>query len=132
MFTLICGIPNAGKTTYSSRYDNVIHMDEVIPKRRGLAYEEVCDAISECDSDICVEGVFIASRIRRKLCESYNGKKVCLWLNTSIDECIAREDRKRPSFIIRNCADCFEPPTLDEGWDEIIIIRGEHEQRISR
>ena len=26
---LICGIPNAGKTTYSQRYSDVIHFDEV-------------------------------------------------------------------------------------------------------
>ena len=131
MLTLICGIPNAGKTTYSSRYENVIHMDEVIPKKRGLAYEEVCDMISHND-DVCVEGVFVAARTRRKLCEAHDGKKVCIWLNTPIEECIAREDRGRGTGIIRSCADFFEEPTLDEGWDEIIIIRGNNEQRYSR
>jgi predicted kinase len=132
MFTLICGIPNAGKTTYSSKYSNVIHMDDVVPQKKGLAYEEVCDSLFKCDSDICLEGVFVASRIRRKLCESYKGEKICLWLDTPIEECIARENRHRGTFIISNCAQHFEPPTLDEGWNEIIIIRGEHEQRICR
>ena len=128
MFTLICGIPNAGKTTYSSQFKNVIHMDEIIPKKKNLAYEEVCDMIAKSNDDIYVEGVFTASHIRKQLCDAYNGRKICIWLNTSVDECIAREDRQRATFIIRNCAEFFSPPTFKEGWDEIIIIENNQKE----
>ena len=111
MFTLICGVPNAGKTTFSSHYENVIHMDDFIAKKRGLAHEEICEVIAHSD-DICVEGVFVSSRVRRRLCNAYNGKKVCIWLNPSVEECIAREERGRGTGVIRSCSEAFEPPTL--------------------
>lgn len=130
MLVLICGIPNAGKTTYSSRYKNVIHTDDVVPSGRGH-HQTVRDMVANED-DVCVEGTFIIARHRKKLAEAYNGnRKVCIWLDTPLDECIKREDRGRGTLITRNCSALFEPPTLDEGWDEIIIIRGDYEQSSS-
>lgn len=117
-FNLICGIPNAGKTTYSSKYENVIHTDEI--KKTRL----VCDMVSNAGDNVCVEGIWISAHIRKELLRSYkgNGKKVCVWLNTPYEECVKREDRGRGTLIIQNCHELFEPPTYEEGWDEIIII----------
>ena len=126
MIALICGLPNAGKTTYSARYSNVIHIDEVRSKN---ALEMV-----KTTSNVCIDGVFPFSDKRKEFLNAYggDGKKVCIWLNTPYDVCVKRENRNRSRIIIDNCHKLFEPPTLDEGWDEIIIIRGEHEQRICR
>lgn len=52
-------------------------------------------------------------------------KKTCIWIDTPLEECIQREDRNRPIEIILLHADTFEPPTYDEGWDEIIVIKGD-------
>lgn len=125
MLTLICGIPNAGKTTFSQRFNNVIHFDDV---QKTFV---VCEMVSNED-DVCVEGAFLDSRRRRKIAEAYKGKKVCIWLNTPLDECIARENRGRQKGLFRICADGFEPPTYAEGWDEIIVIRGDEEEHITR
>lgn len=127
MFTLICGLPNAGKTTYSLRYPKAIHMDEVRQRRKAVEMVKSAD-------DICIEGVFPFSDSRKEFVEAYihGGRKICVWLDTPFDECIKRENRNRSHIIIENCREYFEPPTLDEGWDEIIIIRGEHEQCINR
>lgn len=116
MLTLICGIPNAGKTTYSKQYENVLHLDEINNRKKIL------DIVSKSD-DICVEGIYINHRDRRDLVNAYHGdKKVCVWLNISVEESLKRETRKRSKLIIENCSKLFENPSLSEGWDEIIII----------
>lgn len=127
MVTLICGLPNSGKTTYSRKYDNVIHLDDVGHK--------VFDAVKESNDDVVVEGIFILRSTRTKLLKAYNGdgKRICVWLDVSPEECERRENRNRAKYAIWNCHSVFEPPTLDEGWDEIIIIRGDDNvERINR
>ena len=116
MLTLICGLPNAGKTTYSQRFDNVIHLDEVGRTSR------VCEMV-EGMGDTVVEGVFATSLKRRQLIDAGGGYSKCIWLDVPLDECKRREDRGRPEFILENAAKYFEPPTYDEGWDEIEVIR---------
>lgn len=130
--TLIVGIPNAGKTTYSERYANVIHFDEI--KGRGVVrFNKVVDMVKENNS-LCVEGVYEKARQRIPLVEASKQRNVCIWLDTVVDTCVERErnGRKRSEHMVIWASQRFEPPTLDEGWDEIIIIRGDDEQRISK
>lgn len=121
---LICGLPNAGKTTYSSRFANVIHFDEVKGGRHRN--DIVIDKVKK-RQNIVVEGVYDKAEDRKKLVEASQEKNTCIWLDVSVDECIEREGRyrKRGKHLIIWCAESFEPPTLDEGWDEIIVIREE-------
>ena len=123
---LICGIPNAGKTTYSSRFDNALHLDEI-----GAA-DKVIGKMKQIDGDVVVEGYFGSAENRRKVRSAYNGEARCVFIDISVKESIKREKRNRHEAILRNASRFFEPPTLDEGWNEIIIIRGEHEQHICR
>lgn len=122
MLTLICGKPRAGKTTFSEQYDNVIHLDT------SGAYQGVLNRLKRKQGDIIVEGVYNTHWQREALIKSYNGEgHRCIWLDTA-DE--VRQTRKGwDKYCDRQP---FEPPTLEEGWDEIIIIRGDHEQRIDR
>ena len=120
MLTLICGMPRAGKTTYAKRFDNVIHLD-------GLGYHNVKTKVSPCTDDITVEGVYEHPRQRTSLIEAYKGKGArCIWLDTPL------EVRKTRPMWQPYHGLVFIPPTLEEGWDEIIIIRGDHEQCINR
>ena len=122
MLTLICGIPNSGKTTYSKKFENVVHLDEVEPVN-GSYTEGVRVLVSETLGDICVEGLYCTSRDRKKLLDKYHGERTkCIWIDTPLDVCISREDRDRATVLIRNCAQIFEPPAYDEGWNEIQVI----------
>ena len=129
---LICGIPNAGKTTYSQRFDNVIHMDDVASKGRALS--RILKIVSTSKEDVCIEGVFISAHQRKQLVDACNHewKNICIWLDTPLEECIKRENRGRKSNLMQNCYACMQPPTFAEGWDEIVIIRGDDEQRYYR
>lgn len=127
MLTLICGLPNAGKTTYSLQFDKPLHLDEI-----GSA-DNVIDKMKQIDGDVVVEGFFGKSADRRKIRSAYSGEAVCIFIDISVEESIRRENRNRHPNILRNASNKFEPPTLDEGWDEIRIMRGgENEQRSRR
>ena len=128
---LICGLPNAGKTTYSQKFNNVIHFDEVKGGRHRM---DIVVENVEKQNTIVVEGVYDKATERRRLVEASKEKNTCIWLDTPVDECLKREKggRHRGEHLIIWCAESFEPPTFSEGWDEIIIIRGIYEQRISR
>ena len=117
MLTLICGLPNAGKTTYSQQFDKPLHLDEI-----GTV-DNVINMMNQIDGDVVVEGFFGASADRKKIRSAYSGDAVCIFLDISVDESIKRENRNRHPSILRNAFTKFEPPTLDEGWDEIRIMR---------
>lgn len=124
MLTLICGLPRAGKTTFSSRYTcKVLHLDEFGAFSR--AYSRIEDRLT--DEDIVVEGIYDKAELRRSLANVYKGHgRVCIWLDTPIE---MKRTRKHYS---KYCEYTFEPPTYNEGWDEIIIIRGEEEIRLQK
>ena len=81
------------------------------------------------DGDVVVEGIYDTAELRTELLNSYKGQgeKICVWLDTPLDVIKSRFFHVPPKHPYP-----FEPPTLDEGWDEIIIIRGDDEQRISK
>ena len=115
MLILICGRSRAGKTTYSQRFENVIHLDEV-----GFSYERCRSYVH--DGDVVVEGVYDKAQLRKSLLSSYSGdSRKCIWLDTPTEIRRSRKGYSKLSDIP------FEPPTLEEGWDEIVIIRGEND-----
>lgn len=120
---LICGIPDAGKTTYSQRFPDVIHYDDVKGGRRRR--QLVIDMVRE-NPTICVEGVYGSAQDRSDLVMASNVENTCIWLNTPEDVCIERElngrRRSMSGHMIKWAAEEFEPPTYDEGWDKIEVI----------
>lgn len=114
MLTLVCGLPNAGKTT---GYPDALHQDEL------GAIENVCAAVSQLDGDAVVEGYFPTADGRRRVREAYGGAARCVFIDITAEESIRRERRNRPAGVLRNAARFFEPPTYAEGWDEIQRIK---------
>ena len=112
MMTLVCGMPNSGKTAYSERFENVIHFDDYL----GGRYREGYKVASETD-EVCVEGLFQRRKTRMELLEACGHERnVCIFLDTPAEVCMQREMFKGHTYM--------EPPTYDEGWDEIIVLRG--------
>ena len=130
MLILICGIPSAGKTTYSKRFENVIHFDDY--SRHCLSqYRRCSEDAAKVKGDVCVEGLY-NTKFYRKMLLHYcfdQDQKVCIWLDTDVELCCKRENayRNRGSFLIRNNYKILEPPSLDEGWDKIICIKNNNE-----
>ena len=113
---LIMGIPNAGKTTYSHRFDDVIHADDYIGDHD--AYVELLRTV---DGE-CIEGLYTTRKSRELLLsECPNAqRKTCIFIDTPEDVCMAREGEHNGSIPYH--AFILEPPVYEEGWDEIIIV----------
>ena len=116
---LICGLPNSGKTTYSQRFDNVLHLDD-FPRSKFLNCNK---AVAEADGDIVVEGIYNTKCRRNLLLQSAKGRKVCIWIDTPYEVCLDRCQTEEQKRIVNIAMDMFQEPTLDEGWDEIIIVK---------
>ena len=120
-FILILGLSSSGKTQYSEKYQNSYHLDQ------GFNIEQI-----EKNQDITVEGVFLRKKSRLSILNNLdsNFKKVCIWIDTPTGICIEREkqDRNRPAMLIFQQAASFQPPTYDEGWDEIWIVPNGNEE----
>lgn len=128
MVTLICGIPNSGKSTYGINYDSVIHFDDIPHKNPSEQFATCNQLVSKSRESICVEGLYNNRRRRTEFIEAVKHKqeqKVCIWLDTPVEVCLEREHnyRHRPDSIVLHHAKIFEPPTYSEGWDEIWIVR---------
>lgn len=116
---LIIGIPNAGKTTYAAQYSDVVHYDDTsrLPREERLSIA----AKSEC-----AEGIYNTRKSRTEILKKAGeGRHVCVWIDTPIEICLERErnGRMRGDGLVLHHAKRFEPPTYDEGWDEIKRIR---------
>lgn len=128
MITLICGVGRAGKTTYSQRYENVVHLDSLghIPYRYMNANKIVANM-----RDIVIEGIYSKRERRIELLNAYTGEnKKCIWLDTPAET--VKERLAKTHIPLSDRHFDFEPPSLDEGWDEITIIRGENDAECYR
>lgn len=127
MINLVCGRSRSGKTIYCKRFERVLHLDGfgIMPNN----YNKLLKKAEKTDSDLVVDGVYDTAELRTNLLNAYKGggKRTCIWLDTPLDVIESR-------FVVIPSKHPypFEPPTFEEGWDEIIIIRGNDEQCINR
>ena len=122
MLYLICGLPNAGKTTYSNKFESVLHYDDI----SRLSFAERNEIYRNTDAE-CIEGIYNTIKSRKNIleCVKETDKRVCIWIDTPLEICLERERnyRHRPEQMVKHSYDAFQPPTYDEGWDEIIVVR---------
>lgn len=127
---IIIGIPNAGKTTYSKRYNSVLHYDDI----SSLKKEQRNEIYRTTDVE-CIEGIYNTRKSRLNLLKQIKSEhNTLIWLDTPTDECLERERkyRLRCDHLVLSHARHFEIPTLAEGWDEIILIRPNEVRKIKR
>lgn len=117
MLILIMGLPNSGKTTYSQKFDNVLHLDD-FPNSKFLNCNK---EVSKRNGNIVVEGIYNLRCRRELLLKNVNGEKICIWIDTPLEECLRRSGR--PKEVVQQDYNVFQPPTYEEGWDDIIRIK---------
>ena len=117
--TLVCGLPNAGKTTFCKKYDNVIHLDSMGHSTYEERFNECIIIAVNNSGDIVIDGNFYSKRIRKNMISALNQqqcKKVCIWINTPLETCLKRADSGGRSREIVNHIN---------KWDELIMLNGD-------
>jgi predicted kinase len=56
-------------------------------------------------------------------------RTVAVWVNTPLDQALAQnakrpDDEVVPEFAVRSVFELLEAPTLEEGFDELILVNG--------
>lgn len=147
---LLVGASNSGKTTFANlalqscptpfiyinadKMRGLIGKDESDQSVNGLVFatlERMCDYLMSLNKPIIVDCTNYNKKNRKlwvALAKKYNYKLAAVILNTKIEECIARNekrDRKVPVEIIQKHFDNFEVPTLEEGFESIEYTDGQ-------
>lgn len=139
---VLSGIPGSGKSTLAKQlaeqYNAIVHSYDDIPGAwgnrdiDGSFYNQWVDNIKadlQNGSSVVCDSTALTSVNRKTFLKELSGfdcKKILVVKVVPVDECLRRNKgrfRKVPEEQIQLTARLLEPPTPDEGWDEILISR---------
>lgn len=140
LLIVLCGIPGSGKTTLSEQMadeqDAVLYCFDKrkgafsptkAPSVRQQMYAEIAEDLRSGKSVVC-DDVNVYKAYRKNILNAVSGidcRKVLIVLTTPLDECLRRNANRKcrlPDALIHGINGAYEPPTLEEGWDEIVYI----------
>ena len=130
MITVLCGIPASGKTTISKKIaekQNTIRFsfDEIGCLQHNELIPCVIEAL-QSGKNVVVDSVYTRASWRKDILEAIKNidcQRILIYMDTPLEECIRRNSQRPnqlPDFMVRDIYNSIEPPTLDEGWDEIL------------
>ena len=138
-FYVLCGLPASGKTTLSQELAKTTksklycfddYPDSHNPRKSKEVKEQMYQGILADLSQGCnivLDDLHTQKEWRENLLaiiEDINCKKILIVMETPIGECLRRNKQRinrLPEFVIQILNQRYEAPTLDEGWDEIIL-----------
>ena len=130
----IIGPSGSGKTTLShkiTKEHNAVRWsgDETKLRPKRLI-PLVVESLKDNDT-IVLDFLSTKLKLRQYILEELKDiecKKILVFMNTPLEECMRRnllKDDPLPQFVIEDTHSSLEYPTLDEGWDEIIVINND-------
>lgn len=138
LYTMV-GLPGSGKSTFAKNHPECIVVssdavraelfgDEAVqsdPKRVfAIVDSRVCDALND-GHDVIYDATSLTKKIRHDIIHTFKAEHIAVFVNTPVDECIRRDalrTRTVGAEVIHNMAARLVVPTLEEGFDSIIII----------
>lgn len=129
---LFCGTPGSGKTTRSKQMAEQHNAERIsFDERHCLRHIDMIPPILEAltnEKNVVADSVFTRVKQRTAILDAIKDfpcKKVLMVMSTPLDECLRRNanrNNRLPDFVVEAIHQSFEQPTLEEGWDEIIVI----------
>jgi tRNA uridine 5-carbamoylmethylation protein Kti12 len=124
------GSSGSGKTTLSKKIteeQNAIRLsfDEMGCLQNKELIQPVMEALRSGKS-VVVDALFTRTAWRKMILEATDNiecNRVLIYMDTPLEECLRRNVQRPnplPDFMVRDIYNSIEPPTLDEGWDEIL------------
>lgn len=131
----MCGVPGSGKTTQSKCMVQELGLtrfsfDEMRCFRLAEFMRPALEAMREGKS-VILDTTNLRVNVRAKILQGVADipcRKVAVYMDTPLEECIRRNANREcclPDFVIESAHRSLQPPTLDEGWDEIMEVKPE-------
>lgn len=128
----MCGIPGSGKSTKSRQLAEEhgltrFSFDEMKCYTTRQFLRPVVMALQEGKS-VVVDSTHLRVNGRKAILDSVKDipcRKVCVIMDTPFDECLRRNanrEARLPDMMMDSTYRSMQKPTIDEGWDEIIVI----------
>lgn len=130
---VMCGVPGSGKTTYSKQiaeeHDLIrFSFDEMRCFGLESFMRPALEALREGKS-VILDTTNLRINVRAKILQAVADipcRKVAVYMDTPLEECIRRNANREcrlPDFVIESAHRSLQPPTLDEGWDEVKEVK---------
>jgi len=144
MLYVMCGPSGSGKSTWAN-FCRLMHPKAVIvstddireelfsdascqdepEKVFRIAYDRV-ESLLNMNYDVVLDAMNITKNARKQVLARFKKyEPTCVVVNTSLEDCIKRQesrDRKVSEDLIRRMFERFTKPSLEEGWKDIIEI----------
>ena len=139
LYTMV-GVPGSGKSTFASKHPECIVVstdairkelfgDESEQKNGALVFEIAYARLAQAVAlghDVIFDATNVKRKSRAELFKRFpNVEHVAVFVNTPFPVCKKRNnqrERRVPVSVIRRMTYQLEPPTLEEGYKEIIEI----------
>ena len=151
-FYMMVGVPGSGKTTYARQIPNtaVLSSDDIraeIGADGGdkkmhkqvfdILHERVKETLS-AGNDVVYDATNLRHTRRTELLNEIKtlaGRKICVYFNIPLEQALSQNtgrDTPVPEEVIKRMSQELCEPRIDEGWDEIIVVRSLPERNIDR
>ena len=135
------GTPGSGKTTLSTKFSseyniNLYQYDELNRQKSvklGPPRPRLHSLIKESlknNQDVIVDDLYETKESRIKLISELSDiecEKILVVIQAPLEVCIERDKNRKSHNLgertIRQYYNRYQPPSLDEGWDDIIFIQ---------
>jgi len=143
---MMCGVPGCGKTTWIQNHltDKDVHISrdeirfEILEpndeyfKHEDFVFKRFCEEINwglRSGFNVFADATHITKNSRQKLLRriTENVPVAAIFIKTPLEQAIAQNELREgrslvPLEVIQNMYKNLQPPTLEEGFDEIFII----------
>ena len=139
MLIVLCGLPASGKTTLSQQLANehnaqLYHYDEFKkgskPQDSKQTHKRLYNLIAQDllqGHDVVLDDLHTRLEWRQDLLSALQDipcKKILIVMTTPLEECVRRNAQRQngrlPDSVIYHLNSRYQPPSLEEGWDEIL------------
>ena len=130
---VMCGVPGSGKSTFSRKLAEERGLERFsFDEMRCFRLEEFLRPAVEAirnGKSVILDTTNLRANVRKKVLQvagDIQCRKVMVYMDTSLEQCLyrnAHREARLQDCIVESTYRSLQKPTLDEGWDEIIIVK---------